>query len=71
MLLTYQCICGLLALLVSAVVLRPTVRGGGPAASNLSSGPTRAAWDADGDLGLRVTGAMVLVPLLLRLFLVK
>jgi hypothetical protein len=47
MLIIYQAICALVALLVALVVLR-------------SRKP-----------GLQVTGALVLVPLLLRLFLVK
>ncbi len=60
MLLIYQVICGTLALLVGAVVLRPASVADGSAPS------TRGR-----RLGLEVTGAMVLVPLLLRLFLVK
>jgi hypothetical protein len=60
MLLIYQVICGALALLVGAVVLRPTPAADGSAPS------TRGR-----RLGLQVTGALVLVPLLLRLFLVK
>jgi hypothetical protein len=60
MLLIYQVICGALALLVGAVVLRP--------ASEADGGPPA---DRGRRLGLQVTGALVLVPLLLRLFLVK
>jgi hypothetical protein len=60
MLLIYQVICGVLALLVGAVVLRP------------ASGTVGSAHaDRGRRLGLQVTGALVLVPLLLRLFLVK
>jgi hypothetical protein len=60
MLLIYQAICGALALVVGAVVLRPASApdGRGPA-------------ERSRRLGLQVTGALVLVPLLLRLFLVK
>ena len=60
MLLIYQVICGALALLVGAVVLRP---------ASAADGSARA--DRGRRLGLQVTGALVLVPLLLRLFLVK
>ena len=71
MLLIYQAICGVLALLIGAVVLRPADTSEGPADSQQARPRVRGAWTADGRLGLRVTGAMVLVPLLLRLFLVK
>jgi hypothetical protein len=71
MLLIYQAICGGLALLIGAVMLRPADRSDGPAGSQQARRPFLGAWAADGRLGLRVTGAMVLVPLLLRLFLVK
>jgi hypothetical protein len=47
MLLVYQCICALVAVLVSASVLRERT------------------------VGRQLTGAIVLVPLLLRIFLVK
>jgi hypothetical protein len=60
MLLIYQVICGALALLVGAVVLRP------PGAADGRDSAERCR-----RLGLQVTGALVLVPLLLRLFLVK
>jgi hypothetical protein len=60
MLLIYQVICGALALLVGAVVLRP---------GSEADGSARA--DRSRRLALQVTGALVLVPLLLRLFLVK
>lgn len=59
MLLIYQVICGALALLVAAVVLRP------------NAPDARAPRDRGGRIRLQVTGALVLVPLLLRLFLVK
>jgi hypothetical protein len=60
MLLIYQVICGAVALLVGAAVLRPALDGDGSGPANRSR-----------RLGLQVTGALVLVPLLLRLFLVK
>ncbi len=60
MLLIYQVICGVLALLVGAVVLRPASETDG-----------RGTADRGRQLALQVTGALVLVPLLLRLFLVK
>jgi hypothetical protein len=60
MLLIYQAICGALALLVGAVVLRPSSDAGAYAPAERGR-----------RLGLQVTGALVLVPLLLRLLLVK
>ena len=60
MLLIYQVICGALALLVGAVVLRPA-----------STADASTFADRGRQLELQVTGALVLVPLLLRLFLVK
>jgi hypothetical protein len=64
MLLIYQGICAAIALLVAAVVLSPVEQGANLAGTGFGS-PRRQR------LGLQVTGAMVLVPLLLRLFLVK
>jgi hypothetical protein len=60
MLLIYQVICGALALLVGAVVMRPASDADGHAHANRGR-----------RIGVQVTGALVLVPLLLRLFLVK
>lgn len=56
MLMIYQGICAALALLVAAVVVSPGEPGSTASRERL---------------GLQVTGALVLVPLLLRLFLVK